>query len=54
MKSVDVVLDGQSLVTPRSIAAEFLSTKNTLLNDRDRLMAESELAIILNLAYQQI
>jgi SAM-dependent methyltransferase len=54
MKSVDVLLDGQSLVTPRSIAAEVLSIKNIPLNERDKLSAESELAIILNLAGQQI
>lgn len=54
MKSVDVLLDGQSLVTPRSIAAEILSIKSNPVNERDKLEAESELAIILNLAGQQI
>ncbi|OLP43176.1 class I SAM-dependent methyltransferase [Rhizobium oryziradicis] len=54
MKSVDVLLDGQSLVTPRSIAAEILSIKDNSVNEHDKLTAESELAIILNLAGQQI
>lgn len=54
MKTAKNFLDGQSLVTPNSITAEFLSAHNTPPSDGDKLVAESELALILNLANHQI
>ncbi|MGV2129760.1 class I SAM-dependent methyltransferase [Agrobacterium vitis] len=53
MQYIETVLDGESLVTPDAIAAEVFSPKGKKIDDRERVLAESELGLALNIAYQQ-
>ncbi|HBF32322.1 class I SAM-dependent methyltransferase [Rhizobium sp.] len=54
MTPIETALDGQSLVTPESIAAETLSSNDAPLNDGAIRVGEAELALMLQLAQQQI
>ncbi|MBB4954324.1 SAM-dependent methyltransferase [Agrobacterium vitis] len=54
MNPVKIALDGESLVTPRAIAAEIVSSNSSHLSDNEKVTAEAELALMLNLADQQI
>nr|WP_250939572.1 class I SAM-dependent methyltransferase [Allorhizobium sonneratiae] len=48
------MFDGESLITPNSIAAEIFVAKNTEKRSDDRALAEAELAITLNLIEKMI
>ncbi len=54
MKAIETMLDGQSLVTPSLIAAEVLSPYAETLDVKSKSVGEAQLALILNLAQQQI
>jgi len=53
MQYIDTALDGESLVTPDAIAAEVFSSKGQKIDDRERMLAETELALALNMALSQ-
>ncbi|MGG7517104.1 class I SAM-dependent methyltransferase [Allorhizobium undicola] len=53
MSSVEFSMDGQSLITPESMAAEVASPANSQLNETELALARTELALVLNIANQQ-
>ncbi|MDQ0454095.1 class I SAM-dependent methyltransferase [Rhizobium paknamense] len=53
MRNVEIALDGESLITPESIAAEVASPANSQLDEAELALARTELALVLAISLQQ-